>query len=432
MSKSVHSIHVPHWKHTAKSVPIRMPAPEYVYIPMSMHIGSPAIPIVKAGDHVKIGQMIGDASGFVSSPVFASVSGVVKEITDYLLPNGSVCPMVVIRSDELQEMDENLSLPKITDYDSFIEAVRRSGVVGLGGAGFPTHVKLKVDPDRVEYILVNGAECEPFITADTHTMIDKVERLMYGVRSLRKYYPKARILVGIEDNKPHAILMMQRYTDRIDDCDVVSVPSSYPQGGEKTLIYNVLHRVVPEGKLPIDIGCIVINTTTLSSIGKYEQSGIPLVTKCVTIDGGAVRDPQNVIVPIGTRISDLVEYIGGLKEEPKKILMGGPMMGTALPDMDRPVLKTTNAVILLTEKEARLKAPGNCIHCGRCMDACPMNLMPTELEQAEIQKDVETLKKLHVNLCIECGSCAFVCPAKHNLVESHKLAKMLVREAGVK
>ena len=429
MRKTIHSIHVPHWKNTAESVPIRMPIPSVVTIPMSMHIGAPAKLVVQKGDEVKVGQKIGEADGPLSSPVFSSVSGKVVRIEDFQMANGKICPMAVIESDGRQTLADTIKIPELTDFQSFIDMVRESGAVGLGGAGFPTAVKLNVDPSRVEYIIVNGAECEPYITSDTHIMVDKAERLFVGIKTIQRFFPKAHFLVGIEDNKPEAIRMMKRYTERIDRCDVVKVPSSYPQGSEKTLVFNVAHRIIPEGKLPIDIGCIVMNTTTVATIGKYMMTGIPLITKCVTVDGSAIRSPQNIIVSIGTKISDLIDFIGGLREEPRKILYGGPMMGIAIPDIDYPVMKTTNAVIALTDKNAHIPEPTPCIHCGKCVDACPMHLMPTELEHARERGDVEALKKHHVLLCIECGSCAFVCPAKRILVESHKLAKAMVREA---
>ena len=432
LAKFLQSVHVPHRKNTKYSVPVRFLDVKSVTIPMSMHIGAPAKPCVKPGDHVKIGTLIGEAGGFVSAPIHSSISGTVKRIEDMLMSNGGSCQAIVIESDGLNEFDENLKAPEITDFDSFIQAVRDSGAVGLGGAGFPTSVKLKVDPERVDYILINGAECEPYITSDTHSMVHHPERILVGLEALRKFYPKAQIYVGIEENKPEAIEVMKTYTHSVERCEVKTLPSSYPQGGEKVLIYNTTGRIVPEGKLPIDAGCIVLNATTLSFIGKYLTNGQPLTTKSITIDGSAVKEPKNVIAFIGTSVKDLLEFAGGFKAEPKKVLYGGPMMGIAMPDLDKPIMKSTNAILAFDEKEAVLPEPTACIHCGRCLDACPLRLMPTEMEHACQKKDIEMLSKLKVNLCMECGSCAFVCPAKRNLVESHKLAKQLLREAGVR
>ena len=431
-AKFLHSIPLPHHKKTQDSFPIRLTDVKSVTIPMSMHIGAPAKPVVKVGDHVKIGTLIGEAGGFVSAPVHASISGTVKKIDDMLLSSGASCQAVTIESDGLNEFDENLKPPVLTDLNSFIQAVRDSGAVGLGGAGFPTSVKLNVDPDKVEYILINGAECEPFITSDSHTMIDNPDRMYEGLTALKRFYPKAHVIIGIENNKKKAIQVMREYTDAVDKCDVCELPASYPQGGEKVLIYNTTGRMVPEGKLPFDVGCIVLNATTLSFIGKYLMTGQPLTTKCITVDGSAVKEPKNVIAFVGTSVRDVVELAGGLKEDPAKVLYGGPMMGLAMPDMDQPVLKNTNALLFFNEKDAKLPQPSPCIRCGRCIAACPLKLMPTELEHACQQKDAERLKKLKISLCMECGSCAFVCPAKRNLVESHKLAKIIVREADAK
>lgn len=431
-AKYLKSIHVPHFKRTAGDIPNRMELPASVTIPMSMHIGAPCTPTVKVGDHVAIGQIIGDSEAFVSAPIHASISGTVKSIDDILLSSGAMSKAITIENDGQGEVYSEIKPPVVTDFDSFIAAVRDSGCVGLGGAGFPTAAKLKVDPDKVDYILINGAECEPYITSDTHTMVDRTDRITKGLEAMRKFFPKSEIMIGIEDNKKEAIESLNEVVAPMDRVSVQKLPSSYPQGGEKVLIYNLTHRIVPAGKLPIDVGCIVMNATTLSFIGKYLLVGLPLVTKCVTIDGGAVRLPQNMIVPVGTKMKDLAEACNGLKSEPFKVLYGGPMMGISVPDMEQPVLKSTNAVLFLTEKETKVTKPSACIHCGRCLDACPMNLEPTEMEHACKAKDVEQLNKLNIMLCMECGSCAFVCPAKRNLVESHKLAKALVKEAQAK
>lgn len=432
ISRYLHSIHLPHEKHTALSIPERLILPKTVLIPMSMHIGAPATILVKPGDHVNLGQKIGEANGVVSSPVHASVSGTVKKIESVLMANGAKCPAALIERDEIQVTDESVKVPVINTFEEFITAIKESGCVGLGGAGFPTHVKLNVDPKRVEYILINGAECEPYITSDTHTMVDNTPRIMRGIEEFRKFYPTAHIIIGIEKNKPRSIETLRKHTDTMALCDVMPLPSTYPQGGEKSLIYNTIHRIIPEGKLPIDVGCIVINATTVSFIGKYLMTGMPLTTKCITVDGSAVKKPQNVIVPVGMLVSDILTAIGGPKKEIKKALSGGPMMGIALPNLDIPILKYNNAVLLFAEEDSDIPTPTDCIHCGLCVKACPMNLAPTLMEEARIKGDVEALRKYHVNLCIECGSCAYICPAKRNLTESHKLSKIMLKEANVK
>ena len=419
----LHGAHVPHRKNTAECIPVRMPVPAVVTIPMSMNIGKPAVPVVKVKDEVKVGQLIAEAGGFVSAPVYSGVSGTVKKIDETLLFHGAKCQTIIIETDGLQTEYEGIQAPEVTDFDSFIDAVAKSGVVGLGGAGFPTSVKMKVDPEKVDFICINGAECEPYITADTRTMLDDAEMLVEGMDLLKTYYPKAKIIVGIENNKPQCVKKLKELTAGKENVEIRALPALYPQGGEKVLIHNTTGRIVGEGQLPIDVGCIVINTSTLVTIARYIKTGRPLVEKYVTVDGSAIANPQNVIVPIGTSIKDVVEFTGGFKCDPKKIILGGPMMGVAVPDTDQVVVKNTGAILCFAEADADLPAPSNCIRCGRCIDACPLNLMPTELERAYERRDGEALQKLKVNLCMECGCCAFVCPAKHRLVENNKLAK---------
>ena len=405
-----------------------MPPPAVVTIPMSMNIGAPAKPVVKVGDEVKVGQLIAEPGGFVSSPVYAGVSGKVKKIDDILLFHGGTCQAIVIESDGEQTPFEGLTPPEVTDFSSFIEAVKQSGVVGLGGAGFPTAVKLNVDPAKVDYICINGAECEPYITADTRTMLDDSDLLVDGIKLLQTYLQPGKIYIGIEDNKPECIKKLKELTRDLKDVEVAALPALYPQGGEKVMIHNLTGRIVPEGKLPIDVGAIVINTSTLVALTRYIRTGMPLVEKYVTVDGSAVKNPQNVIVPIGTAIRDVIAFTGGYKTEPKKIVLGGPMMGVSVPDDSEVVVKNTGAILCFDEREAVLPEPGPCIRCGRCIDACPLNLMPTEIEHAYTAGDAARLGKLKVNLCMECGCCAFACPAHRRLVECNKLSKTMLNK----
>ena len=424
--KLLHGVHVPHRKNTAECVPVRMPPPAVVTIPMSMHIGAPAKPVVKPGDEVKVGQLIAEAGGFVSSPIYSSVSGKVKKLDEYMQFSGQPCQTVVIETDGEQTVFEGLVPHELTDFDSFIAAVRDSGVVGLGGAGFPTAVKLKADPEKVDYIIVNGAECEPYITSDTRTMLDYTDLLAEGIALLKKYLSPGKVIIGIEDNKPQCIKKLREVFKGDSGVTVDALKSLYPQGGEKVLIHNTTGRIVPEGKLPLDVGCIVINTTTVVAIARYVKTGMPLVEKHITVDGSAIKNPQNVIAPIGASIQSVVDYTGGFKCEPKKILLGGPMMGISVPDAETVIVKNTNAVICLDEKDAAVPEQTACIRCGRCVDTCPLNLMPAEIEHAFLIKDAERLGKLKVNICMECGCCAFVCPAKRRLVEVNKLAKAML------
>lgn len=419
----LHGAHVPHRKNTADCAPKRMPVPAVVTIPMSQNIGAPAKPVVKAGDLVKVGQLIAEAGGFVSSPIYSGVSGKVKKIDEVLMFTGQTTPAIVIESDGEQEMYEGITPPVVTDLKSFIDAVRDSGVVGLGGAGFPTAVKLNVDPAKVDYICVNGAECEPYITADTRTMLDDSELLVEGIELLRKYLEPGKVIIGIEDNKPQCVKKLKELTDSLGNVEVNALPALYPQGGEKVLIHNTTGRVVPEGKLPIDVGCVVINTSTLVAIARYVKTGMPLVEKYVTVDGSAVKNPMNVIAPIGASIRDVVEFTGGFKCEARKIILGGPMMGVSVASADDVVVKNTGAILCLDEKDAVPPKTTNCIKCGRCIATCPLNLMPAAIETAYQLDKPENLKTLKVNICMECGCCAFVCPAKRPLVQVNKLAK---------
>ncbi|MBQ7143933.1 MAG: electron transport complex subunit RsxC [Oscillospiraceae bacterium] len=416
-------VHAPHRKNTKDMAPVRMPPPALVRIPLSMNIGRPATPLVKLMEKVQVGQKIAEAGGFVGAPIHSSVSGTVKKFDDLLLFHGGTCKVIVIEPDGEQTPWEGIAPPEVTDFDSFINAVRESGVVGLGGATFPTSVKLKVDPEKVEYICVNGAECEPYITADTRTMLDDGERLSEGFDLLHRFYPKARILVGIEDNKPKSIKHLTELNRGKDYVQVCALPALYPQGGEKVLIHNLTGRIVPAGKLPIDVGCVVINTSTLKTIAEYVATGKPLVEKYVTVDGSAIKHPMNVIAPIGASVHDVVEFTGGYSVEPGKIIMGGPMMGMSVPSDEEVVTKGTGSILALNAEDAVLPEPTDCIKCGRCVNHCPLHLSPADIETAFRLKKPEDLKVLRVDLCMECGCCAFICPACRPLVQVNKLAK---------
>lgn len=425
--KPLHGVKTPHRKHTADQPAVYMPIPPSVTIPMSMHIGAPAAPKVKVGDTVKVGQVIAEASGFVSSPVHASVSGRIKKIEDIVISNGRKVPAITIESDGKMERYEGLKPPVIETSADFLQALTDSGIVGLGGAGFPTSVKLNVkNLSQIEAVIVNGAECEPYITSDTRTMLDNPKLLIAGAKLLQEHLQVKRIIFAIEDNKPQCIDSLRRLVPAETGMEVMSLPSLYPQGGEKVMIYNTIGKIVPEGKLPLDVGAIVINCTTLASIARYIKYGIPLVKKCVTVDGSAVKTPKNVIAPIGTSLADVFAFCDGFKKEPKKVIYGGPMMGIAVPDLEQPILKNTNAILAFAEEEAAPHPFSPCIRCGRCVAACPMNLTPCEVENAFDRKDLALLASLKINICMECGCCSYVCPSSRPLVQTHRLAKPLV------
>ena len=428
-SKRLHGAHVPHRKNTAKSEPRRLPVPAMVTIPMSMHIGAPAKPVVKVGDEVKVGQLIGEPGGFVSAPIYASVSGKVKKIDSIVVSSGATVPAVVIESDGLQTKAEDITPPTVTNLEEFLAAVKASGIVGMGGAGFPTSIKLTVDDlSKIEAVIINGAECEPYITSDTRTMIDNADLVWEGILLLQKYLEAKRVIIGIENNKPECIKIFEEKAAGVPGVEVQSLPSLYPQGGEKVLVYNTTGRIIGEGKLPIDAGAIVINCTTVAMIAQYIKTGEPPTEKCVTIDGSAVANPGNVIAPVGTPIRELFDFCGGFKEEPKKVIYGGAMMGIAVPNLDVPLLKNNNGVLAFGAKDAEPPKETACIKCGRCIAHCPLRLMPADIETAFKLKKGEDLEALKVNMCMECGCCSFVCPAKRPLVQVNKLAKGMLRD----
>ncbi len=430
MAFSLHGIKVPHRKNTAQMQSVRMSA-SVVNIPVAMHIGKPAKPVVKIGDMVKVGTLIAEQDGFISSPVYASVSGKVTKVQDMLLSSGAFAPAITIESDGEMATDEAIAPPVVNSKEDLIDAIKKSGIVGLGGAGFPTYVKFNVDKP-VEYLVINGAECEPYITSDTRTMLERGDDIKAGLEVILKYMDIGSVIFAIEKNKKDAVQEMQKCLGDMNKVQVKALPTVYPQGGEKVLVYHSTGKIIGNGQLPIDVGCIVINCTTLASIGAYLKTGMPLVEKCVTVDGGCVAEPKNVIVPIGTALSDVFDFCGGLKEEPRKVLYGGPMMGITVPDLGVPILKQTNAILALTEKEARLPKATNCIRCGTCINTCPFGINPPALAKAYRDKDIEGIKKAGAEICMECGCCSFNCPANRPITQTNKLAKALLREAAMK
>ncbi len=429
MSFYLSGVHIPHKKNTAEMAPVRMNIPKTVVLLTSMHIGKPALPVVKAGDHVDVGTLVAEQNGVVSSPVYSGVSGTVKKIEDALLAGGTFAPAVVIETDGLQTKDLNILPPQINGYEDFITAVKKSGIVGLGGAGFPTYVKLDVkDTSKIQELIINCAECEPYITSDTRTMLDKTEEIEYAISLFEKYLGIKKTVIGVESHNKKAIEKMKQIAAKNPNAEVKILPSVYPQGGEKVLIYHTVKKVVPAGKLPIDVGCIVCNCTTMAAIAEFIRTGMPLVEKCITVDGSAVKEPKNVIVPIGAKLADVFEFCGGFKSEPKKVLYGGPMMGISVPGLEVPVLKNTNALIALNEKDAKRPHSTQCIHCGMCVSHCPVKLSPMGIAKAYKNGNAEALQKLRVDICMECGCCSYICPAKRPLVETNKMAKTMLRE----
>ena len=407
-----------------------MDAPKTVTIPMAMHIGKPAIPTVKVGDLVKVGTRIGEADGPISSHIYASVSGKVTKIADFLMASGETVAAVVIESDGAMSVQEGLAAVTVDTQAELVAAIREAGLVGLGGAGFPTHVKFDVDAAAVDYLIVNGCECEPYVTSDTVTMTTRTEDMAYALQAIARCMGITKVIFGIEKNKKAALASVRQMAGTLDACEVTvkALPSVYPQGGEKVLVYHTTGRKIAANGLPIQVGCLVVNCTTLATIGAYLKTGMPLVEKCVTVDGAAVKSPKNVIVPIGTSMADLFAFCDGLTQEPAKLIYGGPMMGVTVSDAQAPVLKSTNAVLALSAKEAALPKTSACIRCGACVNSCPFFLAPMAISAAYDKKDRDELIALSVVSCMECGCCSYVCPANRPLVQKNKLSKQLLKE----
>ena len=429
---------VPHHKNTAASESVIMPAPKQVILPMQQHVGAPCTPLVKVGTYVYVGQKIADSDKPVSAPIHASVSGKVSKLTQVQLPGGQTVDAIVIDSDGLMQQDPFLAPPKVETKEDIIKAIRESGLVGLGGAGFPTHIKLNVPAGKhIDTLLINGAECEPYITADTREALENSWDVLAGVHIVKELVGAERVIIGIEANKPEAIKALrniaesQQY-DPENMVRVLELPSHYPQGAEKVLVKACTGRSIPQGGLPADAGCVVMNLTSVAFLARYLKTGVPLITRRLTVDGSAVNEAKNVVVPIGTPIKDVIAFCGGYKGTPGKILMGGPMMGMALADDELPVLKQNNAILVFDKKDAALPAPSACIRCGRCVSACPMHLMPTAIERQVKARNAEELNALNIMTCMECGSCAFVCPANRPLVQSMRLGKAIVRASSGK
>ena len=429
LKRSAKGASVPHVKATAGQPTVKMPVPEHVIIPMSMHIGAPAEPVVKKGDTVMVGTLIGKASGFVSANIHSSVSGTVQDVAPMRMVNGAMTTAVAIKTDGQQTIDPVCVPPTVTDKASLLAAIQACGLVGVGGAGFPTHVKLAAD--TVDTLLINAAECEPYLTTDCREMLECSDTIISGIAAVMKYCNIPNCIIGIERNKPECIDQMYSLTRNMPGVSVKPLPTRYPQGAEKTLVETCTGREVPQvgpsGKagLPADVGCIIMNVTSVSTLGKYLKTGMPLITKRVTVEGDAIVKPQNVEVPIGTLYRDVIEACGGIKPDVElgKIIFGGPMMGGAAPSADFPVLKQNNGLLLFSKQAANLPEASACIRCGRCIDACPMGLEPVVVAEAFNNKDFAALKARCVDLCVACGSCSYACPAKRPVSQTMTLAK---------
>lgn len=428
-------VKVAHHKNTAELEVVRMPEPKQVILPMQQHIGAPCTPTVKVGDTVAVGQVIGDSDKPVSAPIHASVSGTVTAIGNVKLPGGAMAQGVTIESDGEMRLYEGIKPPHVETKEDFIKAIRESGLVGLGGAGFPTHIKLNA-PSKIDTLIINAAECEPYITVDYRECIENSWDIYSGIRTIMEFLEIPNVVIAVEDNKPEAFKILEQIVDGDSSANgaikIMQLESRYPQGAEKMMIQSATGRQLPPGKLPSDIGCMVMNVASTAFISRYLKTGKPLVSRSLTVDGMAIKEPKNLRVPIGTSISDIIDFCGGFKDEPVKIVAGGPMMGTAITDLDHPLSKSNNALLAFSKEDAKVFKETDCIRCGRCASACPISLVPTRIVRNAKAKDADALVKDGVMVCMECGSCAYSCPAKKPLVQHMRLAKAIVREAGAK
>ena len=408
--------HTPHDKATAASKPVPMPLPAQVRILMRQHIGAPAKTLVKKGDEVFVGTKIGEASGNVSANIHSSVSGTVTAVEAFRLADGHMCDSVVIQTDGNQTKDPNLAPPTVTDKASFLAAVRES-------AGFPTDVKLQPH-NPVDTLLINASECEVWLTSDTQEMLNCSDDIVRGIQAVLEYTGIPKCMIGIENNKPECIDLLCQKTKEIPNIEVKPLPSVYGTGAELILIEKCLGREVPHGGLPADVGTVVMNVTSVSCLGKYLATGMPVVERTITVDGDACAAPQNLVVPVGTAYEDVLNA-AGIKAGVVlgKVVAGGAMMGPAVENLSYPTTKTTSGLIMLSDTAAQPAPVQPCIRCGRCVEYCPMGLAPVEVNGAYAARDVKELAKLHVDYCFNCGSCTFVCPAKRPCTQMMSLAK---------
>ncbi len=417
-------IHPYDGKELSKDKPIKavLPKGDLVY-PLSQHIGAPAKPIVAKGDHVLTGQKIAEAGGFVSAPVYATVSGTVKAIEPRRVVTGDNVMSIVVENDGLYDEVEYPAVKPLENMtrEEIIACIKEAGIVGMGGAGFPTFIKLSPkEPEKIDYVIANCAECEPYLTSDYRRMLEEPQKLVDGLKVYLKLFENARGILAVEDNKPDCIELLRKLTKDETRISVKALKTKYPQGAERQIIYAATGRSINSSMLPADAGCVVNNVDTIVAVYHAVYEGRPLMNRIVTVTGDAVADPRNFIVRIGTNYHELVEEAGGFKEEPVKIISGGPMMGFGIFDLNVPTTKTASALLCLTQDDVSRMEPSACINCGRCVEACPSRLVPSMLADfAEHYEEEEFLSHDGMECC-ECGCCSFVCPARRSLTQSIK------------
>lgn len=421
-------------KDLSKDKPIADLKPEKEMVfPMSQHIGAPAKPVVAVGDTVLVGQCIGEADGFVSSNIISSVSGTVTAVEPRMTVSGTKCLSVVVENDQEYKAAEGFGVkrnPETLSKKEILEIIRSAGIVGMGGAGFPTHVKLAPKNDgMIDFILVNAAECEPYLTSDYRVMLEEPEKLVGGLRIILRLFPNAVGCICIEDNKPAAVAVLQELIKKEEKMEIKVLKTKYPQGSERKLVYAATGRKLNSTMLPADAGCIVHNVDTVCAVYRAVAEGIPLIRRIVTVTGEAVAEPQNFRVPIGTSYVELAEAAGGFRTEPQKLISGGPMMGTAMFTLEVPVVKTSSALLAMAEDDVALEDPSACIRCGKCVSVCPSHLVPQKLMEAAECGDTERFAALGGMECYECGSCSFICPSGRRLTQAFKQARRAVQDA---
>lgn len=417
-------------KDLAKDVPVRQISPKgEVVIPVAQHIGAPATPMVKIGDRVLMGQKIAECTGFVSANIHASVSGIVKKIEPRLVPNGSKIMSIVIENDEeYEEINcDNKDLLANPNRDTILEAIKEAGIVGLGGAGFPTHVKAAPkDADAIDYVIVNAAECEPYITADYRRLIENPQEVIDGLKIMLLLFKNAKGVIAIEDNKPDAIKKLTELTKDEAKIEVKALKTKYPQGSERHIIYAVTGRKIYSKKLPADAGCIVDNVDTVYSVYRAVKLHKPLINRIVTVSGDGIKEPCNLLVPFGTSHAQLVEEAGGMADDCEKIISGGPMMGQAMYTLEVPVIKGSSALLCFKKDEVNAAKVTNCLNCGKCVSVCPEGLVCAKLAHAAAAGDKEAFLKYNGMECIECGTCNYICPANRNITQSVRTMKRAI------
>ncbi|MBS4537187.1 electron transport complex subunit RsxC [Clostridium sp. D2Q-11] len=420
-------IHPPHFKKATEKLAVeKAQEPKIVFIPMHQHIGAPCDPVVKVGDKVKIGQKIGEAKAFVSAPIHSSVSGTVKKIQQLDTPTGKAVT-IVIESDGLNEIHESVAPKgdiKNLSKEEIVSIIKEAGITGMGGAGFPTHVKLSPPPEKkIDTVILNGAECEPYLTADHRLMLEQPDMIIKGLKAIMKAVDVKKGYIGIENNKPDAIEIMIKAAYKEPEIEIVPLETKYPQGDEKRLIYAATNREVPAGGLPMDVGVVVNNVGTAHAIANAIETGMPLVERIATITGSGIKNPKNLLIKVGTPFNEIIDQCGGFKDNPGKIIMGGPMMGLAQFSTEVPAIKGTSGILVLDEKDAKIPDPDPCIRCAKCVDICPVNLQPLFISKLSLKKMYDEAESYNPLSCIECGSCSFICPSKRPLLQSIRVAK---------